>query len=236
MLCGRKPFIEDDHRSVMQKIRLERPTAVQRLNPDVPRELEKIINRCMEKRREDRFLSTQDLVSALERFLADRVEMNYHALLTYYLADQGVLSREELDAHVRPTLAGATKTTRTLAPHVDRSVRRLATWHGAILASMAILLGFVHATRLGAETRLEGSAPLGLGQSEGALRVLVDPWAEVWIDGKLLDTTPLSGPLTVPAGRHVLQLKNPYFVPDEREVTVEAGRIATVQTALRSAR
>src|SRR5438046_3678297 len=74
MVCGRKPFIEDEQKSVMHKIRLEKYLPPRRLNPQIPRELERILARCMQKRTEDRFRSTQDLVLALERFISKRGE------------------------------------------------------------------------------------------------------------------------------------------------------------------
>src|SRR5215831_8695605 len=46
MLTGRKPFIEDDQKSVMHKIRLEKFPSPRRLNPQIPRELERIMGRC----------------------------------------------------------------------------------------------------------------------------------------------------------------------------------------------
>src|SRR3954462_8469933 len=68
LVCGRKPFIEDETPSVMHKIRLEKYPSPRRLNPNIPRVLERSRGMCMEKRKEDRFKSTQDLVLALERF------------------------------------------------------------------------------------------------------------------------------------------------------------------------
>ena len=56
-----------------------------KLNPEIPRELERILAKSMQKRKEDRFKSTQDLVLALERFISKRVEMNYHARLVLFL-------------------------------------------------------------------------------------------------------------------------------------------------------
>ncbi|MDH5493703.1 MAG: serine/threonine protein kinase, partial [Myxococcales bacterium] len=49
MITGRKPFVEDEARTVMQKIRLDRYTSPRKLNTIVPRQLERILARCMEK-------------------------------------------------------------------------------------------------------------------------------------------------------------------------------------------
>src|SRR5688572_26580739 len=94
MVTGRKPFIEDEQKSVMHKIRLEKYPSPRKLNPEIPRELERIMARCMEKLPRDRWRSTQDLVLALERFLSRRVEMNYHARVVLFLKNQGVISPE----------------------------------------------------------------------------------------------------------------------------------------------
>src|SRR5262249_34871949 len=49
MATGKKPFIEDEQKSVMHKIRLEKYVPARRINPQIPRELERIVARCMQK-------------------------------------------------------------------------------------------------------------------------------------------------------------------------------------------
>src|SRR4029079_1170202 len=126
MVCGRKPFIEDDHKSVMHKIRLEKYPSPRKLNPEIPRELERIMARCLEKRKEDRFKSTQDLVLALERFISKRVEMNYHARIVLFLRDQGVITQDEADAQLHPAVAGGYKTPSLPGPLGWAGIKRLA--------------------------------------------------------------------------------------------------------------
>ena len=50
-----------------------------------PRELERIIDRCLEKQPRDRWRSAQHMVMALERFLSRHVEMNHHARVVLFL-------------------------------------------------------------------------------------------------------------------------------------------------------
>ena len=66
--------------------------------------------RVMQKRKEDRYKSTQDFVLALERFISKRVEMNYHARLVLFLRDKGIITQEEADAQLHPAIAGGYKT------------------------------------------------------------------------------------------------------------------------------
>jgi len=85
MVTGKKPFVEDGRRSAMHKIRLEKHVGVRKLNPEIPRELERVIDRCLEKQPRDRWRSAQHMVMALERFLAKvpepRSESQYVVLI-----------------------------------------------------------------------------------------------------------------------------------------------------------
>ena len=220
MVCGRKPFIEDEHRSVLQKIRLDRPIAPRRLSPVVPRELERIIDRCLEKKPEDRYRSTQDLVVALEQFLVPRVEMNYRARVVLYLSDLGIIAADEASRHLHPAAAGGYQQGESRGPRL----RRVALGQGMVLGAMALAIGLLHLSPLGAPR----------AQPAGFVRVLVDPWAEVYVDGKLAGTTPLPRPLALAEGRHRIEMKNPHFAaPEWREVEVQRGVTQTLKVALK---
>src|SRR5512138_3823519 len=54
MVTGRKPFVEDEQKSVMHKIRLEKYPSPRKLNAEIPRELDRILARCMQKLPRDR--------------------------------------------------------------------------------------------------------------------------------------------------------------------------------------
>jgi serine/threonine protein kinase len=68
------------------------------------------------------------------------------------------------------------------------------------------------------------TVPAGPGQ----LQFYVKPWADVYVDGNKVGTTPLR-PLELPAGRHEVQLRHPDFAPLTRTVTVEPGRTAKIE-------
>jgi serine/threonine-protein kinase len=67
----------------------------------------------------------------------------------------------------------------------------------------------------------------------GLLRVVVTPWAEVLVDGIPRGTTPLPW-LSLPAGRHVIQVRHPGFEPLERTVTILSGETEVLQVDLRT--
>jgi serine/threonine protein kinase len=64
----------------------------------------------------------------------------------------------------------------------------------------------------------------------GRLTVLAVPWAEVFVDGRTVGTTPVEA-LKVDAGQHRLRLVGPDSAVD-REVTVASGKTTTVREAM----
>jgi len=70
----------------------------------------------------------------------------------------------------------------------------------------------------------------------GRIVILVDPWAEVYVDGDLIDVTPLKEPLIVSLGKHTVTLKNPLTDTWEKELTFRKGDPpCTLKVALKPA-
>jgi serine/threonine protein kinase len=60
---------------------------------------------------------------------------------------------------------------------------------------------------------------------DGFLKLTVTPWADVYIDGKFYETTPIAQPIKLPAGRHTLKLINPSFVQFEQAIEIPANKM-----------
>jgi serine/threonine-protein kinase len=71
MLTGMRPFKGDTPYAVATKVEREDPTPVDRLRPDVPGALRRVVARCMAKQPEQRFQSGRELADALVRVLAE---------------------------------------------------------------------------------------------------------------------------------------------------------------------
>lgn len=231
MVTGQKPFIEDESRTVMQKIRLDRFTPPRKLNPKVPRQLERIMARCMEKMPASRYPTTQALIDDLVEFLAPRVPINYSAKLVMYLRDVGFLTDDEAE--------------RVLETAGPRNIRRRSS-DPTLLRDVALLNAGLLLGVLGGGAAIYTSSASGDGdpapmlrvnpaeaaQRAGAIRVVVDPWAEVYVDGELVATTPTARAISLSPGLHYLRFTNPYYTEVEREVRVATGQTEWIDVVM----
>ncbi len=72
LLTGRPPFVGADGVETIMLLLTEDPVAPRSLNPLIPRDLETICLKCLEKKASKRYLSSQELADDLTRFLEDR--------------------------------------------------------------------------------------------------------------------------------------------------------------------
>jgi hypothetical protein len=232
MITGKKPFIEDDSHTVMQKIRLDRYAPPRKLNPGVPRALERIMARCMEKMPANRYGSTQALIDDLMEFLAPRVTINHNARMVMFLREVAVITEAEADEILEA--AGSRGAPRALA---DRKQLRHVMW---VMILLGLAVGGSGAVIQVASGRFDQTTQLpsnkaGLvlsPESAGYVQVVADPWAEVYVDGQLLGVTPLARRLPLAPGRHYLKFVNPHCAIVNREIRVELGKTVRVEVAL----
>jgi serine/threonine protein kinase len=70
MFTGRKPFVDEETRSVSAKILNDGFVAPRRLNNEIPRSVQRIIKKCLRKKPHRRFDSMQELAQSLGKRLA----------------------------------------------------------------------------------------------------------------------------------------------------------------------
>ena len=107
---------------------------------------------------------------------------------------------------------------------------------GVALASIAMVVGGGYIQwKLGGIRDREAPKPLAPAISDGSdtarIKVLVRPWAEVVLDGKKVDVTPLARPLSVRPGRHVILLQHP-SVTERRVIDIAQGQLVTLDVSL----
>ncbi len=240
MLAGARPFDGDDGRPAIQRVRREPPRPFKSAGVAVPRGLERIVLRCLAKRPADRFERTDELVAELARFLEERVESvaDLSALHRRVRARAGVLDERRAQRLLReeaPT-SRAASSMRT-APMRVRAVPLTPTVLGIVLAALAMGAGGAAIQwRLGGirdrDARPPASADPTAGEAATArLKVLVQPWADVIVDGRKVDTTPIGRPIALRPGRHVVVLEHP-SATERRVVEIGAGQIVPLDVGL----
>src|SRR5262245_56531167 len=230
-ITGQKPFVEDETRTVMQRIRLDRYLSPRKVVSGIPSSIERILARCMEKVPAARYASTQALIDDLMEFLAGRVVINHNARLVMFLRELSVISEMEAEETLK---AGATRNARG-----GRADRQLVRQTGFVFTLMFMLLmasGGAIQARAGRFADREAfgepvDAPV-VPKNAGFLEIVVDPWADVYVDGELVATTPSAQRIALRPGKHYVKYKNPYYVEKTQEVTVRPGELQRIVAVL----
>jgi serine/threonine protein kinase len=232
MVTGRKPFVEDSVQTVMQKIRLENAPRPQRIVSAVPRALERIILRCLEKVPERRFPTTQALIDDLNDFLAARVETNYNVRLIIYLRDIGILSDEQVEAALGDQRLARKQNNKSSKNPLWRTLGGQLT-----LLSLAVLCGLVIQSQSQKErfwSRSAALAPATQKKNYAWLKVSAEPWATIAVDGRKMFVTPSAEPIALGDGVHDVSASNPYFGVMTKRVHVKKGQTLSLHFRLKS--
>ena len=121
MATGQLPFRGDSIATIFEAILNRAPVPAVRLNPDVPAELEHIINRALEKDRELRYQHASEMRSELQRLKRDT------EIGRAIAAGSGTLAAaQESGSHVAQPPSPASSSTPVLAPSPSSSAVKVA--------------------------------------------------------------------------------------------------------------
>ena len=217
-----------EDRETAHRIRNEPPPPLRDAVPDVPRVIEQVILRCLAKRPDDRFEDARAVAAALEEALASRSHVPIRVLASR------ALSAARLAGELPAPAASAVKPAGGAAPLRVMPAAR----------AMAALFALVVAGGAGLELLREDDGPgrvdsggaasrWGSGAAKpGYIRVLARPWAEVLLDGELVDVTPIGRPIPVSPGRHYLTFRHPQAVDEKRDLKIASGQTIVVDVTM----
>jgi serine/threonine-protein kinase len=219
MIAGTYPFARGEG-AVSQSIRHSQPRALGARDRGVPSHVDKIVLRCLQKRPEDRFGDATTLASALAQALTAETSLPNWILVSRALSAAGLADdlpppREQVPL-ARARFRPPAWLRRALAP--------VAIGVGASLALGLLWLALREPEEVGGASAIRRPAQL---------RVLAHPWAEVHIDGKLVDVTPIGMPIEVSPGRHKVTFKHPNAPDELRTVDIVEGQTIVLDVEMR---
>jgi serine/threonine-protein kinase len=226
MVTGVKPFRNGPDSNVVSKILEEEPVPPRTLHRRVPRAVQRIILRCLEKDPDRRYADMSDLMAALCAAMSASERSHRRAIVRLTLSVFGPDAGQTL-ATDQPLPAGEPPDADLVPPApagrrwpAGRGALRRASLFGTIGAVAMLAAGAVLFVRHGGEA---DSPPGPAGEGAGFVKVIAYPWAEVYVDDELVQTTPAGRALRLPAGEHRVRLLHP-DLPEYRTILrIEPG-------------
>jgi len=199
MVTGHVPFTGDTPMSIALKHMTEHPPDPRNLNEQIPNELSRLIMKCLEKSREKRFQTAEEILDELERIEND----------------------------LPTTSKVMAKRRTTFSPFQIRSPY-LKFFLIFVFISVAILgLGYLNRDKIFKKVELSTTVPDDATLSLGTLKIESTPSsADIYIDGESKGLTPIG--LELPPGRYIVEIKKePDYSDIRQEVEVRAGEETT---------
>jgi serine/threonine-protein kinase len=230
MLTGSKPFSEGGGKSIMHKILNAEFIRPRRINPNIPRTLERIILKCLAKEPVDRYRSTGDLRRELESYVTRRVNIHYAGRMETYLYHNKLIGREEAETFVSlDTLDDQELIREDAGLPPPLRLGTIAKVQGAMGAAILLWILFVYVVSGLSANQATAQPAAG---PPGALKVVAWPWAEIYIDGAYVETTPVARSFSLGPGVYQVTLKNPHYQTASQKVLIEPGKPKKIKVDL----
>jgi eukaryotic-like serine/threonine-protein kinase len=228
MLAGARPFEGADRRALAQRIRTGSPAA---LPGSVPRALEQVVARCLARAPEDRYDDARALAAAIEAAMAPRTRVPVPILISR------ALSAAKLGDELRAPAAAGSAAPASWGPDVAAAARSLGVVLALLVAGGAAIQGLLRDPDASPEPAIDGSSAAAPAiRGRGLLRVVATPWAEVYLDGELVDVTPVGRAIPVSPGKHFVTFRHPRAPDEQRAIKIAPGQTVLLDVTMRVAR
>ncbi len=229
MLSGLRPDVEagakagDERRHDASRARRDAPVPLSARTKELPRGLDNVVMRLLERRSDDRYSDAAVVRELLEPY-ARGPSKEAHARLIRRALIEATLVKDDgrrLDD----------RTTRTTRERPWLSYGAFAMVGVAFVSAGAL----IQLTSQKEQKLLStGARALPLSPAEaGGLRVLAVPWAEVWVDGQRVEVTPFARAVPLAAGTHFVTLKHPDAPEEKRTVEITTGETVQLDVTMR---
>jgi len=217
MLTGKRPFDAGDDRPTSQRGRHDSMAPPSRAVPEIAGSLDRAVRHCLAKLPSDRFSTAAELSRTLSTELA-AMPATPTEIIASELVRIGLVTSE-----------GGTKKDVARPSLIRKKPLSVGTALRGYLVALALIVAGGAAIERTSIARRGDGAQNGAGRLElvpsnaAFLRVVVDPWANVVIDGVQVETTPFAHSIPLTPGVHYVRLEHPKAPVERRTVTLEAG-------------
>jgi hypothetical protein len=232
LIGGTRPFEGPNDRSTSLRIRQSPPPPLSQGGVKVSGGVERLIARCLEKLPSDRIGSAAELAESLRSALLQTWQGTPEQAISGALAGPGAASVKSQP--IRSSLSGSKQGGPAAPRHETASLGRVALGLGLMGACIvASGIGLRHAFGT-VEANRRAAAPLATPGVEAAeLRVVAHPWARVFVDGQLRETTPFARPIRLSPGTHYVRLEHPNAVEERRTLSLAAGEAVLLEVDMK---
>jgi serine/threonine protein kinase len=181
------------------------------LASDLDPGVRELLSHCLAQQSNERFADAQALCEALDALRPD--ETNPQASTALQLQQQGLSTGgPSFVATVRPS----TVPPRASEPRSPRALRLILL---VTLGLVGVLAFFVLRPWAPGEPASDKKPSSG----RALVRVVVEPWARVYVDDQFFDVTPFADPVVVTPGAHQFRFEHPSAPVEKRQVSVVAN-------------
>ena len=226
LVAGSRPFDAEDSQKLASRIRTAAPAS---LPSSTPQAIARIVARCLSKQPDDRYPDAGAVAAALEEALGARTRLPVPVL-----ASRALAAAKLGEALPAPAGAGPVEDRAfTGGPDVAKAARSLAVVLLVMVAG-GVALRVLGDSDEGAVDGVAESGPVAAGKRDrGLVRVVARPWAEVYVDGELVDVTPIGRPIPVSPGKHFVTFRHPRAPDEQRAIKIAAGQTVFLDVTLR---
>lgn len=185
--------------------------------PDVPRRFDALVMKLIARHPDERPESAAQVVRELEALLSGAASLEPEILVREALEHAGLVKPSPKRVRLRED--------------DHESKRRKQTWLPIGLVALGLTLGLVVGIVWPRRAAHAPERATLVPEHAGYLRIVASPWAEVWIDGERVDTTPFARALALAPGPHKVMLVHPEAKVD-RDVEIAEGKTAFVDVTM----
>jgi serine/threonine protein kinase len=206
MLTGRPP---DNRTRDRQGVTTDPSAAAADLDP----RLRDLLARCLAQQASERLPDGRALAQALDELLQAHGKVNAQASTAQELQQVGL-------AIGGPQVSNPTRRPMSSAPTTARSTG----WPGPLVSCLLVFVfgAVVGLTILRPWASQSKPATSNAKSGRAEVRVVVEPWARVYVDELFFDVTPFADPIVLAPGTHQFRFEHPNAPVEKRQVSVVA--------------